>query len=178
MSTGTRTRILDCSLAILRTGGTVTLESAAREAGLTKPGLMYYFPNKQALMLGLVDHVVDRWERLLVERLGTSVDVATPAEKIRAYLDFALTTTFDETDIVMLSDPRLRDPLSSRWTTQMAGWVDLPEGLSADERARLTAVRLLADGAWFASATKVFVPSTEDLDRIRTIALGLLEVNR
>ncbi|SEI14698.1 hypothetical protein SAMN04515692_12225 [Leifsonia sp. CL147] len=92
-----------------------------------------------------------------------------------AYLEFALTTDFDETDIVMLSDPRLREPLSRRWASRMAPWVALPESMSPSERGRTLAARLLADGAWFASATNVFTPDRTDRQRVLRVAKGLLK---
>ncbi|MCI2957133.1 TetR/AcrR family transcriptional regulator [Agromyces atrinae] len=174
MSTATRERILDTALEILRSGGTVTLDSASRESGLTKPGLMYYFPNKEALMLGLVDHVIERWERALRAALGSDPQHASARDRIRAYVDFALTTDFDETDIIMLADPRLREPLGARWVELLTPWFDLPDDLDAEERGRLTALRLLADGLWFASATQSFEPAEPERAYIRTLAEQLL----
>lgn len=175
MPPDTRTRILECSLTILRSGGSVSLESAATEAGLTKPGLMYYFPSKRALMLGLVDYVSERWAAGMERHIAGPVAEATPGELTRAYLEFALTGQFDGTDMVMFSDPRLTEPLCDRWRSQMNAWVVLPGDLPDDERARLTAVRLLADGVWFARATEVFPPHPADLDRIRSLAHDILE---
>ncbi|MFD6059486.1 TetR/AcrR family transcriptional regulator [Rhodococcus wratislaviensis] len=175
MAGSSRLRILDGALSLLRSGGSVSLESAAVEAGVTKPGLMYHFPTKEALMVGLVNHVVDRWERKLVDLLGVPVAQARPEARIRAYADFALVTDFDATDIVMLSDPRLRESLSARWESRMAAWIDVPDDLPAAQRARLLAVRLLADGAWFASAASVFALSHADREQVRALALNLLE---
>ncbi len=70
--TNARHRILDGALELLRAegGGTITLDATAKQVGLTKPGLMYHFPTKEALMLAVVDHVAERWEALLQQRLG------------------------------------------------------------------------------------------------------------
>lgn len=165
-----KTKILESALDVLRAGRTLSLESVAQEAGITKPGLMYHFPTKEALMLGLVDYVVNRSEKLIAEHLAIPLAAASPRERIWAYVEYTLSTHFDETDIVMMSDPRLRDTLSDRWTTQMAPWITLPEDMPLAERSRLTAVRLLADGAWFASATKVFAPTDAELEQIRKLA--------
>lgn len=169
------TRIFEGALATLRSGAAVTLESAAVASGLTKPGLMYHFHTKESLMLGLVAYVVGKWEQGLLERLGKAVSEARPAERIRAYIDFALTTHFDEADIVMLADPRLRETLSARWAESMAPWLDLPDSLPLEHRARLTAVRLLGDGLWFAGAASFFVPEPAELSLIRAVADEILE---
>lgn len=165
----------DGALHRLRRGSSVALESTAREVGISKPGLMYYFPTKEALMLGLVDYVALQWEKQLMSHLHGRIEEASPPQRIHAYVDFALTRNFDRTDIVMLSDPRLCEPLSARWSEQIAPWVHLPDELSADQRARLTAARLLADGAWFVGATNVFTPDHSACERLRAIAHALIE---
>ena len=175
MTTETRERILEAALDALRAGQTVSLDSAARGARLTKPGLMHYFPTKQALMLGLVDLVSNRWEAQLTHHLGGGLDSATATERIRAYVDYAVGGDFDETDMVMLSDPRLRPALSARWAEQMQRWFELPADLPEETRGRLTAVRLLADGVWFATSTDVFAPTATEREQVRAIAYALLE---
>jgi len=175
MTTATRERILEAALENLRAGQPVSLDSAARGAGLTKPGLMHHFPTKQALMLGLVDLVSDRWEEQLTRHLGGGADGATPAARIRAYVDYAVAGDFDETDMIVFGDPRLRPALSARWTEQMQRWFDLPADLPEVARGRLTAARLLADGVWFAISTGVFPPSASEREQVRAVAYTLLE---
>ena len=51
----------------------------------------------------------------------------------------------------------------------------LPEHLSAERRSRLLAVRLIADGVWFADAAGVFAPDSEERARVRAVAGALLE---
>lgn len=65
-------------------------------------------------MLALVDHVVDAWERELAALLPVPLTQASPRERIQAYLDWALSGSFDAADLVMLADPRLRDRLTGR----------------------------------------------------------------
>jgi AcrR family transcriptional regulator len=175
MSSRSRHRILDAALAMLREGGTVSLESAAHRAGLTKPGLMYHFPTKEALMIALVDHVVDGWERELATRLGEPVATAPPAERCRAYLEWSLSGEFDQGDLVIFTDPRLCGPMTARWAERLGPWLELPGELTPDQRARFTAVRLLADGAWFADAIDVFPLTADERGRIVDIADSLLK---
>ena len=51
-----RTRILDAVERIVQAKGVpaLTLEAAAREAGISKGGLLYHFASKEALLHGLV----------------------------------------------------------------------------------------------------------------------------
>ena len=80
-----------------------------------------------------------------------------------------------DADLVMLSDPRLRRPLLARWVERMTVWVEVPEDLPLEQRASLTAVRLIAEGAWFAAATDVFPPDPELRAGIRAITQRLLK---
>lgn len=175
MTIDTRERILEAALQSLRDGRAVSLDSAARGAALTKPGLMHHFPSKEALMLGLVEHVAGRWERQLGRHLGGAPDDATPTDRIRAYVDYALDGDFDETDLVVFGDPRLRPALSARWTEMMARWFEVPADLPREMRGRLTAARLLADGVWFALSSGVFPPTESDRDDVRAVAYALLD---
>ncbi|WP_063890833.1 TetR/AcrR family transcriptional regulator [Sciscionella sediminilitoris] len=173
----TRTEILDGALELLSSDGTVSLDSAAQRAGLTKAGLMHYFPTKQALMLALVDHVVDRWEQRLAGFLSGPPTEATARERVLAYLDWTLSTSFDCADLIMLADPRLRSELTARWRDRLGPWINpaADTTLSAAARARLSAVRMLADGVWLADATEVFPLAAEETGHVRAAALRLLD---
>ncbi len=54
--TDTRTRVLDAAEHIVQARGVpaLTLDAAAREAGVSKGGLLYHFASKEALLQGLM----------------------------------------------------------------------------------------------------------------------------
>jgi AcrR family transcriptional regulator len=56
-----RTRILDAAERIVQARGVpaLTLEAAAREAGVSKGGLLYHFAAKEALLAGLLNRLAD-----------------------------------------------------------------------------------------------------------------------
>ncbi|WP_199040272.1 TetR/AcrR family transcriptional regulator [Glycomyces salinus] len=175
MKPSSRTQILEGALDLLREGEAVSLESAARRANLTKPGVMYHFPTKEALMLALLDWVVDCWERDLNAQLEGPLEQATPEQRTYAYLDWALSGKVDRADLVMLADPRLREPLTARWCERMHPWLDLPDDLPAADRARLTAVRLIADGAWIDEALGAYSPAADLRGPLREVAASIME---
>lgn len=173
-----RSSILEAVLAHLRAEGSLalSLDSAARAAGVSKPGLMYHFASKEALVGALVDHLVDGYERELRALLGSAgPEGASPRERIGAYARWALTTEHDSADLVMLSDPKLWDPMSGRWSERLAPWLEIPDGASPGELARLRAVRLLADGCWFADASGFLPVPREERRDLLTTALALLD---
>ncbi|OAN37380.1 TetR/AcrR family transcriptional regulator [Mycolicibacterium iranicum] len=168
------TTILDTARTILDDGATVSLDSVAQAAGLTKPGLMYHFPTKSALMDALVDHVVDSQERELSNYLAVPVELATPRQRLGAYVRWALQSQHRRSDLVMLSDPRLADRMLARWTERFHRWVEVSPDAPAAERARLHAARLLADGAWLADSSRTFPLRKDERPQVLSVALQLL----
>ncbi|GAA0966890.1 TetR/AcrR family transcriptional regulator [Acrocarpospora macrocephala] len=177
MATDTKRRVLDGALDLLRAegGGSITLDAAAKQVGLTKPGLMYHFPTKDALMLAVVDHVAARWEELMLDRLGQPVETASPYQRIRAYVEVALTGQFDRADFAIFFDALYRDALTAAWVRHFEPWLDLPDDLPGQARGRLTAARLLADGYWMAAATDVFPVPAQDRAHLLAVTEELLK---
>jgi AcrR family transcriptional regulator len=159
---------------MLDDGATVSLDSVAQAAGLTKPGLMYHFPTKSALMDALVDHVVESQERELARFLAVSVEQASARQRLGAYVRWALGSRHRRSDLVMLSDPKLADRMLARWTERFGQWVEVPDDVPADERARMHAARLLADGSWLADSSATFPLSDGDKPAVLAVALELL----
>ena len=176
-----REAILESVLTHLREEGSLalSLDSAARAAGVSKPGLMYHFASKEALVAGLVDHLVEAYEEELTALTGmTSPEVTAPADRIAAYVRWALTADHDTADLVMLSDPKLWGQMTRRWSERLTPWLAIPAELPEQERAQLHAVRLLADGCWFADASGILPVPAADRPALLTTALTLLEEGR
>ncbi|MFC7329105.1 TetR/AcrR family transcriptional regulator [Marinactinospora rubrisoli] len=177
MSTDTKRRILDGALELLRVegGGTITLDATARQVGLTKPGLMYHFATKEALMLAVVDHVAERWERFMLDRLGRPFGESTVYQRIRVYVEVALSVQFDRADFAIYSDALYRQAFTDVWVRRFEPWLALPDDLPAPARGRLTAARLLADGFWTAAASGVLPPPERDHAQLLAVAGELLK---
>lgn len=92
----TRDQIIDAALSVVRSQGmtALTLEEAARIAGISKGGILYHFKSKEALIQGMVARLAqqceslqlahydrltpgpNRWARALIE---TSFDPMAPS---------------------------------------------------------------------------------------------------
>lgn len=154
-------------------GELVSLDSVARRVGLTKAGVVHHFPTKKALMLAVVDRVVDRW---LAEFRARAGDAADAGERVRVYLEDALTGPIDASDLAPLADAKLRDTLCERWVDRLDDeWFRLDDVRDPGERARLQTVRLLADGAWFTRGLGLIRLTDEEWETVGDIARGLLD---
>ncbi|CAN7513184.1 TetR/AcrR family transcriptional regulator [Knoellia sp. LjRoot47] len=170
----TREQILDATIELLRDGRNVSLDAVAADVGLTKAGLIHHFRFKQDLMLGVIEHVADRWIEALQAEVGDAAG-ASATSRIGAYARLALQRQHDEADIAMLADTRLRGALTERWVEQMRPWIQLDDVPPGPERAALTTVRLIADGVWFDDAANVFPVDLADRPAIQALIDILLE---
>lgn len=100
MSRDTRDRILDALRSLLARGGAAeaTLENVAAEAGVSKGGLLYHFPSKDALFHGLVERTRDSVASECAALGAACPDdpSAASAAVVRAYLEY--TAPRDETE--------------------------------------------------------------------------------
>ncbi len=174
----TREAMLDAAERQLRETGHLSLESAARAAGVTKPGLMYHFSTKEDLMAAVMDHVIDRYERELTDVLVSDAQEFVQADvedRIRAYVTWACRGDFEPSDLVMFADPRLQDVLAQRWSSRVEPWLAIPAEVPAPRRARLMGARLMADGVWFNVASGLLPLTRRQRDDVRRVALELVD---
>lgn len=167
----TKTEILDHAIEVLRRGEALTIDAVAREAGLTKPGVVHHFSTKETLVVSVVDQIIDRWEADLTAQ---APEAASPREKLAAYVEYALTADFDHSDLAFMVDVRIRDGLAEQWVARLKPWFgDDLTGTHA-QRASLRAARLIADGAWFNKALGIDVAHDDETDTLRDIARHLI----
>ena len=167
----TKIELLDHAVEVLRRGDALTLDAVAREAGLTKPGVVHHFGTKEVLTVAVVNRIIDRWEADLHTRASTDAEAI---DKLRAYVDYALNGDFDSSDLALLADVNLRERLSALWAERLTPWLGSNIDTDPASRASLRAARLLADGAWFNTA--LGIPTVRDDERsvLRAIALQLV----
>ncbi|MFW0873406.1 TetR/AcrR family transcriptional regulator [Rhodococcoides corynebacterioides] len=78
MATKTRDRILDALEEILVRDGTdkATLDAVAAGAGVSKGGLLYHFPSKDAMMAAMVRRLAERAERKRLQAADAGASLA------------------------------------------------------------------------------------------------------
>ena len=168
----TKIELLDHAVEVLRRGEGLTIDAVAREAGLTKPGVVHHFGTKEALTVAVLNRIIDRWEADLYTRAAPD---AEPIDKLRAYVDYALTGDFDSSDLALIADVNLRERLSTLWAERLTPWLGDDIDTDPASRASLRAARLLADGAWFNAA--LGIPTFRDDEQLILRAIALQLVN-
>ena len=152
----TRDRILAAALSAFAARGVdaTSLDSVAAEVGVRKQTLLYWFPSKEQLLFGVVDHsVAELGGRLLEAVAGTGPALA---DRMAAVVDatFHLGTTHPELLAVVREIARLGPPASTRLAVAAEPLVDVAvaalarEGVAATDADRDRVRRvLLAAGA-------------------------------
>lgn len=90
----TRRKILEAAAEMIgRHGTTVPVSDIAKHAGVSKGGLLYHFPSKEALLVGLATELMTAF-REEVQQLAAAEPEGTPGRLMRAYIR----ASFVETD--------------------------------------------------------------------------------
>ncbi len=139
-----RKKILAATHKILREGGYFTnfsLDSVAREAGVSKGGLMHHFASKDALLQAAAQDAIDQFEARFEAGLS---DENVPGQMTRAYVEAA----FDEAQFSAELSPILLGYLNSDQSdipTRFEAWQSRSVADGIDP-VTATLVRLVADG--------------------------------
>ncbi|WEX85962.1 TetR/AcrR family transcriptional regulator [Sinorhizobium garamanticum] len=129
--------------------GAVTLDAVSQAAGVSKGGLLHHFPNKLALLDGLFDELIARFDRAIKEAMeGDDIE---RGRFTRAYLTvcFALEAEADGKGWQVLTIALLAEPhLKARWRDWVARRAD--EFAATDSSPNCLLARFAADGVWLA----------------------------
>jgi AcrR family transcriptional regulator len=176
--TATRGRLLDAAVTVLLTAGAdrLTLAAVAEEAKVSKGGLFYHFPTKNALAAGLVERMVGQFDAAL-EQAGEEPGAATlaylgatiePGNAAGAATDRVTAALF----AAALVDPAGLAPLREvyeRWQRRLED-----DGI---DPAVATAVRLAVDGWWLARLVGLAPPAPDLHQRVHALLTELVRRN-
>lgn len=177
-----RTRILDAAEAIVRAHGVghLTLEAAARQAGVSKGGLLYHFASKEALLTGLLgrmaEHIAADFDAMV------AAEAPGPGQVARAMLAFGFGATPEEMNercdraaAVFLAafhhDPALLDPMRAVIARMRAAVA--ADGLPPGHGGVIMAA---GDGLFMARIFGLYHPTPEELQLMQAALSRLLVV--
>jgi AcrR family transcriptional regulator len=144
----------------------LTLEAVAREAKLSKGGLLYHFATKEALIQAMLDRLIQHCEHEIEAHQQGDIE---PGHWTRAYvrraseprLSYPGEAGFPHSKelgagliVAATSNPRLLEPLRKRFQA----WQQASESDGIDA-ARATIVRLAVDGLWLAELLGIWSPA-------------------
>lgn len=165
--TNTHKSILEAANRVVIEQGVdhMTLEMVAKEAGISKGGLLYHFPNKEALIIGMINDYLERFTRDFYATAENDKEIS--GRWARAYL----TTTFADNQRIprmssgllaaIATNPSLLSPLQARFQE----WVGLLDQDGIDPTLA-TIVRLVADGLWMVELFGLAAPDSLMKERV------------
>ena len=133
----------------------LSLNAVAREAGVSKGGLLHHFPNKQALIFALFARLLAIMEEAISELMAA--DNISYGRFTRAYLRYLsapeLTDTQESRQLMVLSLAMPDEPVLRKcWRDWMLD--HLAKGDELDNSHTGTLVRYAADGIWLSELTE------------------------
>jgi len=150
MRPSNRSKILDAAVRVIHRDGVtgITFDSVAAESGVTRGGMMYHFPSREALVQALHQHLAEQWETSLELSAGKPRQDTSPQERAVAY---ARTSAQSATraELLFLLDASNSPELAAPWDRVLDRWAP-PAPESVDDQAALSRfiARLAADGLW------------------------------
>lgn len=169
-------RLLDAAEAVvLRDGAArLTLDAVAAGGHVSKGGLLYHFPTKEALLEAMIARHVDRQRHRLRQALKTTP--RSLAEDLKAEVLAGVTRS--ETDLqvsaallaVVANDPGLLAPAAEY---QRERFAQLAAGVTDDEFARRALVLLAVDGLFFLDLLKLAPFTKAQREALKTACLEL-----
>lgn len=150
-----RAMLLEAAAQIVTEQGThhLTLDAVARKCSVSKGGLLHHFPNKQALLNGLFDALLQKLDQHIDTQMAkdphpygrftraylsmNSIIERSPPSQLLATLTLAMASNL---------------PLRERWLTWFEGRLDKVDASEQDTTSWI--IRFAADGLWLSDLTQ------------------------
>jgi AcrR family transcriptional regulator len=126
----TRERLLQAAISVIQERGIerLTLDTVAKAAQVSKGGLLYHFASKEALVVGIIEYLVDDFDAAIAHELAVDNASESPGQYLRAYV--RATFNYKHLPMVLISnllaavtlDPELLKPMQRRaehWQQQI-----------------------------------------------------------
>lgn len=147
----TRETILESAFLLVQNEGInrLTLDAVAAQANVSKGGLLYHFPSKEALIKGMIDHLFEHSHQQMEQDASDSHETA--GKWASAYIRTTFLAEKQDLKITsallaaLVNNPDLLEPVRAyydEWQRRMEH-----DGI---DPAIATICRLASDGLWFA----------------------------
>jgi AcrR family transcriptional regulator len=143
----TRENILNAANTIIRENRLegFTLDAVAKKANVSKGGLLYHFPSKNALIEGLIDNLFLQFKNNMNERLNTNKDISAK-DWMKAFITERFENVHIDPDytIGLLATSTMNKDLLLPVIQQYSQWQNQFE--KTDDPVLATIIRLVTDG--------------------------------
>ncbi len=171
ISSAKRLLILDAASRVVLDKGAsaLTLESVAEQAGISKGGLLYHFPNKESLIAGMIERLIAEFDDSLERELSKN-----DGDWLAAYIRASFEVNPERERIscalcaVIATNPSLLEPLQARF----AEWQAKAASTSISPEIG-TIVRLALDGMWLSDLLGFSPPTPEIRGKVLRTLLKL-----
>ncbi|SIS49150.1 TetR/AcrR family transcriptional regulator [Salimicrobium flavidum] len=133
----------------------LTLEAVAKEAGISKGGLLYHFKTKEALVSGMVEHLANNYREKIQSHVNE--DTEETGKWTRAFLNVTFNHGYPNKDwnagllAAKAVNPELLKPLHDAYRE----WQHNIENDGLDS-VDATLIRLSTDGIWLSELFDVY----------------------
>ena len=171
----TKRKLLEAAALVVKERGAsqLTLEAVAKQANVSKGGLLYHYPNKQALLKAMIVHLDENFERAIAKQIEQSEGEITWLE---AYVAMSFDPQHSQIAesagmlAAIANDLSLLEPLAQRYQV-------LQQQLEANniDSDLASIIRLAADGLWFTELFKISPLTEEKRSSILAALLTLIK---
>lgn len=173
----TKEKLLEAASKIIITRGigSLTLEAVALEAGISKGGLLYHFPNKDELIIGLNLYTLERFRDAIKKELESGTTY------VEAYAQATLNDLFQHAylgiDASVMAASMNREAVLGKWNEECVRFNEemVKEGISFELGMSL---RLACDGLWYSKMFGIGGLNEEEQRRIIAYLLQLIKEGR
>jgi AcrR family transcriptional regulator len=173
----TRLTILQASAQVIARDGVraFSIEAVAQEAGVTKGGVLHHFPSKETLINGLLDQVMESFNKRLLDELDAEPE-GQPGRWLRAYIRTVFFADYGDKNLIpalaaaVAADHQTLDRIRRSFEeSQRAAVGDALDPIQA------TIIRLAVDGLVFTRALGIDVLDRDTSQQVYGELLRLTE---
>ncbi|QAS53671.1 TetR/AcrR family transcriptional regulator [Halobacillus litoralis] len=133
----------------------LTLEAVAEEAGISKGGLLYHYPSKEALVQGMVEHLAKNYR----EKIENNVeeDAGENGKWTRSFLEVTFNQSYENKDMNagLLAAKAVNSDLLEPIRDAYKYWQTNIENDGLDP-VKATIIRLAIDGVWLSELFDIY----------------------
>lgn len=171
-----REQILETAVEMIDADGldAVTYDSLSQATGVSKSGLIYHFPSRHELMLGVHRHLAEEWERELVDAAGAPAADVSPTARLRA-LVLSLSGSATRADLLVQLDAASHPDFENVWREVDRRWSPAPEEVGSDPAVDSAYLVLLAaEGLWLHDHAHLYSLTPEQRTSLTEAILGMI----